>query len=102
MNIDEMLFCHKALLKALKISIFSVNNSVWHEIFTGGTTPGYSDWTENCPLGIPDDLANRRVRDPYARWCESLSLSAFADGAGYSISNWVLIFVCQIYSSLSF
>ena len=48
--------------------------------------------TENCLWGIPDDLANRRVRDPYARWCESLSLSAFADGAGYSIACWLLFF----------
>jgi hypothetical protein len=28
---------------------------------------------------------NRRVRGPYARWCESLSLSAKAGRAGYSI-----------------
>lgn len=28
---------------------------------------------------------NRRVRGPYARWCESLSLSAKAGRAGYSM-----------------
>ena len=31
---------------------------------------------------------NRRVRGPYARWCESLSLSAKAGRAGYSIIGW--------------
>ena len=35
------------------------------------------------------DLTNRGVPDPYPdvyrEWCESLSLSAFAGGAGYSI-----------------
>ena len=31
---------------------------------------------------------NRCIRDPYVQWCESLSLSAFAGGAGYSITSW--------------
>ena len=32
-------------------------------------------------------IVNRRIRGPYVRWCESLSLLAKADRAGYSISG---------------
>ena len=35
---------------------------------------------------------NRRVREPYARWCERLSPSVFTGGAVYSISRSVFIF----------
>jgi len=67
---------------------------------------------ENCPLGIPDDLANRRVQlfrckqknpypDVYREWCacpvalayreEPLPV-AFVGGAGYSIMRSAFIF----------
>ena len=36
-------------------------------------------------------LENRRIRDPYVRWCESLSDSLWLS-AGYSISNTILFF----------
>jgi len=33
-------------------------------------------------------LVNRCMRDPHVQWCESLSPSASAGGAGYLIKGW--------------